>query len=400
MERKDVVVSKIRKCLVWLLLPAFILTALPADTLAKDDLSLSCESAVLMEPVTGKILYEKNKDKQLRPASVTKVMTLLLIMEAMDRGKFTYEDTVSVSSHAASMGGSQVFLEEGETQTVRDMLKCIVISSANDACVAMAEYVAGSEEAFVSAMNERAKELGMVNTNFVNACGLDADGHLTTAYDIALMSRELTQKHKDIFEFTTIWMDTITHTTAKGSSEFGLSNTNKLIKQYNGATGLKTGSTSLAKFCLAATATRDNMDMLAVVMACPDSKVRTKDASKLLDYGFANCSVYEDTRVLEKPLTIKVECGKKEFVKALPKENFQYVFTNGENNGKITKRLKVEKKLVAPIKKGDKVGSAVYYLDKEKLGSVDLIAAAPVKRWDFMHCFRQIGLFYLLGHEK
>ncbi|MBO4996697.1 MAG: D-alanyl-D-alanine carboxypeptidase [Lachnospira sp.] len=414
-----------KQCLAFLLVAVVMMSWLPIGAMAKEqskitfpdkllnkkkteqqnetgnqaDLSLSCESAVLMEPITGKVLYEKNKDKQLRPASVTKVMTLLLIMEAIDKGKFTYEDTVSVSAHAASMGGSQVFLEEGETQTVRDMLKCIVISSANDACVAMAEYVSGSEEAFVAAMNERAKELGMANTNFVNACGLDADGHLTTAYDIALMSRELTRKHKDIFEFTTIWMDTITHTTAKGSSEFGLSNTNKLIKQYNGATGLKTGSTSLAKFCLAATATRDNMDMLAVVMACPDSKVRTKEASKLLDYGFANCSVYEDKQVIEKPLTMKVECGKKDSVAVLPKENFQYVFTNGGNSGKITKRLKVKKKVTAPVKKGDKVGSATYYLDKEKLGSVDLVAATPVKRWDFMHCFKQIGLFYLLGHE-
>lgn len=425
MERRDFIFSKMKQCLAFLLVAVVMMSWLPIGALAKEqskitfpdkllnkkkteqqnetgnqaDLSLSCESAVLMEPITGKVLYEKNKDKQLRPASVTKVMTLLLIMEAIDKGKFTYEDTVSVSAHAASMGGSQVFLEEGETQTVRDMLKCIVISSANDACVAMAEYVSGSEEAFVAAMNERAKELGMANTNFVNACGLDADGHLTTAYDIALMSRELTRKHKDIFEFTTIWMDTITHTTAKGSSEFGLSNTNKLIKQYNGATGLKTGSTSLAKFCLAATATRDNMDMLAVVMACPDSKVRTKEASKLLDYGFANCSVYEDKQVIEKPLTMKVECGKKDSVAVLPKENFQYVFTNGGNSGKITKRLKVKKKVTAPVKKGDKVGSATYYLDKEKLGSVDLVAATPVKRWDFMHCFKQIGLFYLLGHE-
>lgn len=425
MERRDFIFSKMKQCLVFLLVAVVMMSWLPIGALAKEqskitfpekllnkkktkqqnetgnqaDLSLSCESAVLMEPITGKVLYEKNKDKQLRPASVTKVMTLLLIMEAIDKGKFTYEDTVSVSAHAASMGGSQVFLEEGETQTVRDMLKCIVISSANDACVAMAEYVSGSEEAFVAAMNERAKELGMANTNFVNACGLDADGHLTTAYDIALMSRELTRKHKDIFEFTTIWMDTITHTTAKGSSEFGLSNTNKLIKQYNGATGLKTGSTSLAKFCLAATATRDNMDMLAVVMACSDSKVRTKEASKLLDYGFANCSVYEDKQVIEKPLTMKVECGKKDSVAVLPKENFQYVFTNGGNSGKITKRLKVKKKVTAPVKKGDKVGSATYYLDKEKLGSVDLVAATPVKRWDFMHCFKQIGLFYLLGHE-
>lgn len=425
MKRRDFIFSKMKQCLAFLLVAVVMMSWLPIGALAKEqskitfpdkllnkkkteqqnetgnqaDLSLSCESAVLMEPITGKVLYEKNKDKQLRPASVTKVMTLLLIMEAIDKGKFTYEDTVSVSAHAASMGGSQVFLEEGETQTVRDMLKCIVISSANDACVAMAEYVSGSEEAFVAAMNERAKELGMANTNFVNACGLDADGHLTTAYDIALMSRELTRKHKDIFEFTTIWMDTITHTTAKGSSEFGLSNTNKLIKQYNGATGLKTGSTSLAKFCLAATATRDNMDMLAVVMACPDSKVRTKEASKLLDYGFANCSVYEDKQVIEKPLTMKVECGKKDSVAVLSKENFQYVFTNGGNSGKITKRLKVKKKVTAPVKKGDKVGSATYYLDKEKLGSVDLVAATPVKRWDFMHCFKQIGLFYLLGHE-
>lgn len=363
------------------------------------DLSLACESAVLMEPVSGEILFEKDKDKQLRPASVTKVMTLLLIMEAIDSQKISYQDKVSVSAHAASMGGSQVFLEEGETQTVEDMLKCIAVSSANDACVAMAEYVGGSEEAFVKSMNAKAKKLGMKNTHFVNSCGLDADGHMTTAYDIALMSRELTVKHPDIFKFTTIWMDTITHVTAKGSKEFGLSNTNKLIKQYNGATGLKTGSTSLAKFCLSATATRNDLSLIAVVMASPDSKERVKDASKLLDYGFANCSMYQDNKVLKNKLMLTVEQGKKEKLSAKAEGNFQYVLTKGQDSGKITKKLAYKKVIKAPVKKGDKVGTVTYYLDNQKIGCVPIQATETVKAWNMADCIRKVWLRYLIANK-
>jgi D-alanyl-D-alanine carboxypeptidase (penicillin-binding protein 5/6) len=363
---------------------------------ASEELNLSCESAVLIEPMSGRVIYDKDKDKVLRPASVTKVMTLLLIMEAIDRGDCNLTDTVTVSEHAASMGGSQVFLEAGETQTVDDMIKCITVSSANDACVAMAEYLCGSEEAFVARMNERAKELGMSNTNFVNSCGLDVDGHVTTAYDIALMSRELTVKHPKIFDYTTIWMDTITHVTAKGTSEFGLSNTNKLIKQYSGATGLKTGSTSLAKFCLSATATRNDMSLIAVVMAAPDSKQRVKDASKLLDYGFANCSLYQDDKVLSEQTYCSVGQGKKERVEVVAKSDFNYVLLKGQDAAKITKKVTISKAVTAPVKKHQTLGKVVYYLDKQKLGEVELLAKQRVAAWNLKDCINTVTGRFLL----
>lgn len=222
-----------------------------------DTLTLSAPSVLLMEAKSGTIIYEKDANKQMPPASITKIMTLLLIFDALDAGKISLEDTVTVSEYAASMGGSQVFLEPGETQNVDTMIKCIAVASANDACVAMAEHIAGSEEEFVARMNQRAKKLGMKNTTFVNCCGLDVDGHLTTAYDIALMSRELITKYPKIHDYSLIWMDTITHETKKGSKEFGLTNTNKLVRQYQYTTGLKTGSTGKAKFCVSATAKKD-----------------------------------------------------------------------------------------------------------------------------------------------
>ena len=234
-----------------------------------------------MEASTGTIIYEKDAHSILHPASITKIMTLILIFDALDAQKISLDDVVTVSEHAASMGGSQVFLEPGETQTVDTMIKCISVASANDACVAMAEFIAGSEDAFVAQMNERAAGLGMKDTNFVNCCGLDVDNHMTSAYDVALMSRELITKHPQIHNYSTIWMENITHVTKKGSSEFGLTNTNKLIKQYAYATGLKTGSTGLAKYCVSATAEKDNIKLIAVIMAAPDYKVRFADAAHL-----------------------------------------------------------------------------------------------------------------------
>ena len=252
-------------------------------------LDLSAKSAVVMEQESKEILFAKDKDKELAPASVTKIMSLLLIFEDLKQGKIKLTDTVTVSEHAASMGGSQVFLETGEKQQVQTLIKCVVISSANDAVVALAEHVCGSEEAFVSRMNKKARELGMKHTTFQNACGLDAKGHVTSAYDIALMTRELAQRYPEVFKYTKIWMDTIIHKTKKGEKEFGLSNTNKLIRQYHGCTGMKTGSTGKAGFCLSATATRNKIHMIAVVMGCESSKARIKDARTLLDYGFSNC---------------------------------------------------------------------------------------------------------------
>ena len=241
--------------------------AIPVTAIVNSQMELDTPSAVLIEGSTGTVLYEKNKDEKLKPASVTKIMTLLLIFEAIDSGQISLIDDVTVSDHAASMGGSQVFLEPYEVQNVETMIKCISIASANDASVAMAEHIAGSEEEFVARMNARAKELGMNNTNFINCSGLDADNHYTTAYDIAIMSKELVTRFPQISNYSTVWMDTFVHTTRKGRTEFGLTNTNKLIKSYNGITGLKTGSTSQAKYCLSATARRNNMDLIAVIVA-------------------------------------------------------------------------------------------------------------------------------------
>ena len=253
---------------------------------------ISAPSAILMEASTGQIIYEKNPDEKLPPASVTKVMTLLLIFDALESGQIKLADEVTTSEYAASMGGSQVFLEPGETQTVDTLIKCISVASANDACVSMAEYICGNEEEFVAKMNKRAKNLGMKNTHFVNCNGLDADGHLTTARDIALMSKELIITYPQIFDYCNIWMENITHKTQKGESEFGLTNTNKLIRQYEYATGLKTGSTGKAKFCVSATGRKDDIDLIAVIMAADDSKARVRDAITLLNYGFGKCQKY------------------------------------------------------------------------------------------------------------
>ena len=282
------------------------------DKAKKSDV-ISAPSAILMETSTGQIIYEKAPDSKRPPASVTKVMTLLLIFDALDTGKIKLEDEVATSEYAASMGGSQVFLEPGETQTVDTLIKCISVASANDACVAMAEYISGNEKEFVAQMNERAKELGMENTHFENCNGLDAKGHLTTARDIALMSRELITKYPQIHDYCTIWMENITHTTKKGSSEFGLSNTNKLIRHYEYATGLKTGSTSKAKFCISATAKKDDMELIAVIMAADDSKIRNKDAITLLNQGFGKCQKYTEDSLQHIP-PVKVKRGVKEEV--------------------------------------------------------------------------------------
>ena len=271
------------------------------------DLGLTSKSALLMEEDTGTILYEQNSHEALPPASVTKVMTLLLIYEGERDGKFDWTDTVQVSEHAASMGGSQVFLEEGETQTAADMTKSIAIASANDAAVAMAEFLAGSEEAFVQKMNERAKELGMEDTNFVNACGLDTEGHVSSAYDIALMSRELMENFPEIKEYTTTWQDSIVHKTRRGEETFGLTNTNKLIQWYDGATGLKTGSTGNALYCLSGTAERDGMGLIAVVMAAPDYKVRFREAA----FGLWFCQLRHRKRTRKRLCHGRSTCGKR-----------------------------------------------------------------------------------------
>lgn len=343
---------------------------------------VSSPSVILMEASTGTVIFEKNCDERLRPASVTKIMTLLLIFDAIGEGRISLEDTVTVSEYAASMGGSQVFLEPGETQTVNTMIKCIAVASANDASVAMAEYVWGSEAEFVKKMNERAKGLGMNNTNFVNCCGLDVDNHLTTARDIALMSRELITRYPQIHDYSTIWMDTITHVTRRGESEFGLTNTNKLMKQYEWATGLKTGSTSLAKCCLSATANRNGIELIAVVMAAENSKNRFADAISLLNYGYGVCSLYRDENPPVIP-QIEVKGGIKGMVSGISENEFTCLFMNGENLSEITSSVEMLSEVKAPVNQGDVLGQIVYTLGGKNIGSVDIVAAESVRKADY-----------------
>lgn len=361
---------------------------------ASDNLGLSAPSAILMEASTGTIIYEKDADTSLHPASITKIMTLILIFDALDAGTIHLDDTVTVSEHAASMGGSQVFFEPGETQTVDTMIKCISVASANDACVAMAEYIAGSETEFVARMNERAKGLGMNNTNFVNCCGLDTDGHMTTAHDVALMSRELITKYPQIHDYCTIWMDNITHVTKKGSSEFGLANTNKLIRQYEYATGLKTGSTGLAKFCVSATAKKDGVELIAVIMAAPDPKGRFADATALLNYGFSKCQVYSDDN--PKPLAnLPIKRGTSDSVELSYQGTFRYVDTTGADLSGITKEIKLPKEASAPIKAKDVAGKAVYKLNGTEIGSVPIIYNESIPEATFLDYFQKVLSFYL-----
>lgn len=368
-------------------------TAQP-DTSADANLSVSAPSVVLMEASTGTVIYEKNSHDVLHPASITKIMTLILLFDALDRGQISPDDTVTVSEYAASMGGSQVFLEPGETQTVETMIKCISVASANDACVAMAEHLCGSESEFVRQMNERAKGLGMNDTTFVNCCGLDTDGHMTSAYDVALMSRELITKHPEIHDYCTIWMENITHNTAKGSSEFGLTNTNKLIKQYPYATGLKTGSTSLAKYCVSATAKKDDMELIAVVMAAPDYKVRFADATTLLNYGFGKCHIYSDANE-DKLSSLEIEKGTETSVNLQYEGPFSYISTDGSDLSGVKKTIELPEKASAPVKKGDIAGKAVYSLDGKEIGYVNILYTASVDAATYRDYFLK-ALHYFL----
>ena len=350
---------------------------------APEGLAISSESVILMEMESGTVIAEKEADKARPIASVTKIMTLLLIAEAVDSGKIKLTDTVTVSEYAASMGGSQVFLEPGETQDVETMIKCISIASANDACVAMAEHLAGSEGAFVEQMNAKAKALGMNNTTFHNCCGLDVTGHVSCARDVALMSSELMKNHPWLTKYTTTWMDTIIHTTRRGSSEFGLSNTNKLLKQYNGITGLKTGSTDEAKYCLSATAERNGVKLVAVVLAAPDTKMRFREAAALLDYGFAKCTVYKDEGT-DFPLTeVDVKNGQQKYAPVKPKSTFSHVFTAGEDLSAIKREIVLKDDIKAPLAVGEVVGEYRYSINGNLLGSVEIICTENVKKMSF-----------------
>lgn len=349
---------------------------------------VTAPSAILMEMTTGTVLYEKDADTARPPASVTKVMTMLLIFDALAEGKIQLEDKVTTSEYASSMSGSQVFLETGEKQTVETLLKCISIASANDACVAMAEYISGNEEEFVRQMNLRAEGLGMKHTHFVNCNGLDAEGHETSARDIALMSRELLLKYPEIHNYCTIWMENITHTTSKGSSEFGLTNTNKLIRQYEYATGLKTGSTGKAKFCVSATAEKNGVSLIAVIMGAEDSKARFKDAVTLLNYGFGKCQMYTDEKMPSLD-PISVTGSIQESISLEYEKKFTYLDTTGANLNAVTSRLQIPDKVNAPVKKGDTVGQRIYYLDEKEIGSVNLLAEETVKKAGFFDYLRK-----------
>ena len=356
-------------------------------------LPITAKSAVLIENSSGRILYEKNKDKEVIPASITKIMTLLLIFDALDERKISLKDSVTVSDYAAKMGGSQVFLEPGETQTVKDMIKCISIASANDAAVAMAEYVAGSEQEFVKRMNAKAKELGMRHTRFKNCNGLDdtiKSGHYSSAYDVALMSQALVTRHPDITKYSTVWMDEITHKTKKGESVFGLTNTNKLIRTYDGITGLKTGSTSKAKYCLSATAKRGGVSLTAVVMAAPDHKVRFSQAASLLDYGFANCSNFRDKKdgipLKEQP----VKGGTKTKIVSRVEKDFSITLVGEEKPEDLTRKITYRKNLSAPVKEGEVIGSVTYLMGEKNIGEVPIHAAETIEKATFLDYVKKV----------
>lgn len=346
------------------------------DNTNVNNLNLESGGAILIEQKTGEVLYEHNPHEKLRPASVTKVMSLLLIMEALDSGQIALTDKVPCTEDAAGMGGSQIWLEVGEELTVDEMLKAICVVSANDCTVAMADYLCGSEEAFVQKMNERAKELGMNDTTFMNCHGIDEDGHLTSAYDIALMSRELLNNHPTILNYTTIWMDTLRN----GESE--LVNTNKLIRNYKGATGLKTGSTSVALYNLSASATRDGLSLIAVIMKAPTTKIRFSEAQKLLDYGFSN---YQYKNLASRGTVLKeadVTKGVTSKVDLVIENDVGILVKKGEDKN-IEQTINIEENLSAPIYENQKVGEIIYTLNGTEVGRTNIIAAKSIEKKTF-----------------
>ena len=370
----------------------FLTTVRPVSA----NVAVSSPSVILIESSTGEVIYELDATERRSPASITKIMTLLLTFEAIDSGKISLTDQVVTSEHASSMGGSQVYLAEGETQTLDTMIKCIAVSSGNDASVAVAEHIAGSEEAFVALMNEKAAELGMADTHFEDCCGLsDSDNHYTSAKDVAIMSRELTVKYPDIFRYTTIWMEDITHETRQGTSNFTLSSTNKLLKQYQWTTGLKTGSTSKAKYCISATASKDGIDLIAVVMGAPDYKTRFGDAQTLLTDGFSVCKLYIDEN--QEPLSpLPVEGGVSEEAGIAYQGEFRYLDTAGSDLGAVEKVLELPEAVQAPVEKGTEAGRARYMLNGTEIGSMPILYAEDVEKASYPDYLRKIFGFFLL----
>lgn len=365
--------------------------------LAADNVQVSAPSVFLMEASTGQTIFEKNGEERRSPASITKIMTMLLAMEALADGQISLQDEVVTSEYASSMGGSQVYLAAGEVQSLETLLKCIAVASGNDASVAVAEHISGTEEAFVALMNKRADELGMKDTHFVDCCGLsDSDEHYTTARDVAVMSRELITNFPQIHDYTMIWMEDITHVTRQGSSIFTLSSTNKLLKWYPYTTGLKTGSTSKAKYCISATAQKDGLNMIAVVMGAEDPKKRFQDAQTLLAYGFGVSDIYIDENLDELPL-YPLEGGVSDTVRLKYEGPFRYLDITGKRLEDTEKTIRIEEPLIAPMTEGQIVGKAVYTLDGQELGTVNILSAEEVREAKYFDYLLRSFRHFLLG---
>ena len=358
---------------------------------------ITSPSYIVMEASTGRVICEENANEKRSPASITKIMTLLVTFDQIEKGRVHLTDQVVTSAYAKSMGGSQVFLEEGEIQSLETLIKCIAIASGNDASVAVAEHVAGSEPEFVRMMNDRAEQLGLTGTHFLDCCGLsDSDEHYTTAADVAKMSRELITKYPQVLDYTGIWMEDITHVTNKGSETFTLSSTNKLLKLYNWTTGLKTGSTSKAMYCLSATAKKDDLEMIAVVLGAPTNKARFNDAMALLSYGYSVSRLYEDSNQDTLP-NLPVKGGVQDYLRLAYGDTFRYVDVDGNDLSLIEKELVLEPEVVAPIEEGQAVGEMVYKLKGTRIGSVSIQAAQAVPKATYMDCLLRLGDRLLFG---
>ena len=358
---------------------------------------ITSPSYIVMEASTGRVICEENANEKRSPASITKIMTLLVTFDQIEKGRVHLTDQVVTSAYAKSMGGSQVFLEEGEIQSLETLIKCIAIASGNDASVAVAEHVAGSEPEFVRMMNDRAEQLGLTGTHFLDCCGLsDSDEHYTTAADVAKMSRELITKYPQVLDYTGIWMEDITHVTNKGSETFTLSSTNKLLKLYNWTTGLKTGSTSKAMYCLSATAKKDDLEMIAVVLGAPTNKARFNDAMALLSYGYSVSRLYEDSNQDTLP-NLPVKGGVQDYLRLAYGDTFRYVDVDGNDLSLIEKELVLEPEVVAPIEEGQAVGEMVYKLKGTRIGSVSIQAAQSVPKARYMDCLLRLGDRLLFG---
>ena len=369
-----------KKLIAFMLIVTLATTICCIKTYAEGAPDVSCPSAILMDQTTGAILFEKNADEKRAPASVTKVMTLLLIMEAVESGKLEWDSPIAVSPEAAGMGGSQVYLKEGETMTTDEMVKCIAVVSANDCCVAMAEAISGSVSSFISKMNQRAKELGMKNTHFNSCTGLDTEDHYTTAHDIAIMSREL-MKHEKIKDYSTIWMDTVRN------GAFTLSNTNKLIRFYDGATGLKTGFTDDAGYCLSATATRESLSLIAVVLGGETSDKRFSDAKALLNFGFTQYTLYQESPSSIDP--VKVIKGMEDLIQPQLAEQPAFLIQKGSEKS-IKYKVELSESVLAPVDAGQKIGTITYTCNGKNIGNIHLIADKEIPKVTFGHLFFHI----------